>query len=1190
MGVPAFFRWLSMKYPRILHDCVEHVRWDTKTGKPLPIDALGPNPNGVEYDNLYLDMNGIIHPCTHPEDKPAPTTEVAMFEDVCAYVDRLVAIVRPRKLIYLAVDGVAPRAKINQQRSRRFRSAREAIEAAAEAAELRKEFKAAGLLAPEEPAASKVETPVVSPAERPPAAATGPAGDAVVDEVADSGGSFDSNVITPGTPFMSRLAVALRKHVVLRMAEGGIWSSLRVILSDASVPGEGEHKIAQFIRVQRTQPGYDPAVRHVLYGLDADLIMLALATHEQYFTVLRELVFPPTRGPPGGRGGPSAATTDAVSLKSKLSEASVTGTDVLEGTLAELGGMKPFQWLHVHTLREYLDHEFKADVSDGLRRLAEPGGMVYDLERAIDDFVFLCFFVGNDFLPHLPTLDIREGAIDFLLELYKGLVPTLGYLTDGTGDVDFAKVRVLLADVGRKEDQVFAKRMESEARSRQRDREEKARVAAQEAAATVAAAVPLPDSPTSGGKQSKKRRTRDEAAASPPAVAAVETKGATGKAASKDPGPPPPASDDEMIPLGRGNIKPDKKKKVMADSFSVANSLRVNLSDIAKRRRVSGVDEPTTPVAGKATGEKGAAVGGTFSLAEGSGAPVAGAAPNPVPLAPDADFSEELKKRLRTKGEVGELPDNVRLGEAGWKARYYSTKFGWSATDLESKATLVRSYYEGLLWVMHYYYRGCTSWEWYFPYHYAPFASDLVDVDVLSDNIHFSLGRPFRPFTQLMGVMPASSGKLVLPRCYSRLMSSLKSPILEYYPEDFEIDLNGKRFAWQGVALLPFVDEKRLHAALEPLAPLLTPEEAARNSFGRPRLLAHSNSALGVALLQIKAALQSDGAVPGVDVQMVEPAPAVDAAVKDSGVETPTGEAPADTLSAAVPAAVNVLAGDAPAAGGGPRAKASLRDRPLVEAPAAAAPTSGAPAAASPVPALPAVESPPGQAASQAPTGEGPAAERPVSEAPTGETPAVDKPAASTPTAVTSPAASADATTSAAETHATDAPAAGTSTVETPVAESPAAEARAVDTTSDTLALDAPVPETSTVGAPVAQPPAVDEAPVKTDNDEFDEEAEGAGEGSLVPIPEVATAAMCFGSVRCVSLLPPKTVEAEYTLPRTAGHIPHLLPGAEGWAPKTLTGSDLAEVARAGWRPAKFGTLGKAADILARERRSSNSQ
>ncbi|GAB0491647.1 hypothetical protein MMPV_002901 [Pyropia vietnamensis] len=1150
MGVPAFFRWLSMKYPRILHDCVECVRWDTKTGKPLPIDALGPNPNGVEYDNLYLDMNGIIHPCTHPEDKPAPTTEVAMFEDVCAYVDRLVGIVRPRKLIYLAVDGVAPRAKINQQRSRRFRSAREAAEAAAEAAELRKEFKAAGLLAPEEATASNAG----SPAEQSRAAATSSAGNAGVDEVANTGDSFDSNVITPGTPFMCRLAVALRKHVAVRMAEGGIWSSLRVILSDASVPGEGEHKIAQFIRVQRTQPGYDPAVRHVLYGLDADLIMLALATHEQYFTVLRELVFPPARGPPGGRGGPSAATTDAVSLKSKLSEASVMGTDVLEGTLAELGGMKPFQWLHVHTLREYLDYEFKADISDGLRRLADPGGVVYDLERAIDDFVFLCFFVGNDFLPHLPTLDIREGAIDFLMELYKGLVPTLGYLTDGTGDVDFAKVRVLLADVGRKEDQVFAKRMESEARARQRDREEKARAAALEAATTIAATMPLPDSPASGGKQNKKRRTRDEATASPTAAAAGEAKGSANKASSKDPGPPP-TSDDDMIPLGRDNIKPDKKKKVMADSFSVANSLRVNLSDIAKP------------------------------------------ASNHVPLAPDADFSEELKKRLRSKGDMGDLPDNVRLGEAGWKARYYSTKFGWSEKDIGPMAALVRSYYEGLLWVMHYYYRGCSSWEWYFPYHYAPFASDLVGVDVLSDNIHFSLGRPFRPFTQLMGVMPASSGKLVLPRCYSRLMSSLTSPILEYYPEDFEIDLNGKRFAWQGVALLPFVDEKRLHAALDPLAPLLTAEEVARNSFGRPRLLAHSSSALGVALLQIKASLESDVATPGVDVEMIEPVPATDAPVKGSDGEAPTVSVPSTDT---------------------PPATVSAGDTPAVGAADTKAPSSGAPAAELSVTAAPVVASPAGQApASKVPAGKGPATEVPVSAAPTAETPAGEKlpstpaamtlggvtdastpaaetpaaetPAAETPAAVAPSAVTADAGMSGVETCAVEAPAAGATTAEAPAAKSVANKAPALDAAAvNALAMKVPAAEKSTAVARVDQALAVDAKPMKIANEknDFDEEAEGAGEGPLVAIPEVATASMCFGSVRCVSLLPPQAVEAEYTLPRTAGHIPRLLPGAEGGPPKTLTGSDLAEVARAGWRPAKFGTLGKAAETLARERRS----
>lgn len=753
MGVPAMFRWLSQKYPKIISTVIEDMPKEIN-GEKIPVDRTKPNPNGEEFDNLYLDMNGIVHPCSHPEDRPAPKTEADMMVAIFEYTDRVVGMVRPRKLLYLAVDGVAPRAKMNQQRSRRFRAAKEAKEKDDDQAEFLKLMNAQKVKKGEE-----ITT---------------------LDEVVTK--TWDSNVITPGTPFMHLLAESLQYWCAYKFTTDPAWRNMKVIISDASVPGEGEHKIMNFVRSQRAMPTHDPNTRHVIYGLDADLIMLGLATHEPHFRVLREDVFYDSGKDKTcercGRKGHIQANCEFPDTTEKLTEEQAKE----EWQQAE-HPPKPFIWLHVNVLREYLAVEMESP-----RRTFD-----YDLERALDDWVFMCFFVGNDFLPHLPSLEIRDQGIDTLIGIWRDLVPQMTDYVTKDGYPDMKRVQQILQALASKEAEIFRKRKEV------------------------------------SDRQAANRARRD----------AERDRRASGNRGGRSESGPPfkRVKEDASTFLNAGIpfFAPEEAQSTQVRSMHqelIANKNQSNKSAAAKLKELMKSKEEGTASETPQESEETSASDPSATLGKRKAEALEESEKNtPAQSTPGTPATPATQ----ASKESDTPEDTVKLWEPGYEERYYAQKFGVAPDDIAFRHKVAREYARGLCWVLTYYMQGCPSWTWYFPYHYAPFAADFVGLEDL-DPRDFDLGKPFKPYEQLMGVLPAASNHAI-PEPFRILMSDPDSPIVDFYPEDFPIDLNGKKFAWQGVAILPFIDEKRLLEAMNLKYPELSEDEHRRNETGKETLM-----------------------------------------------------------------------------------------------------------------------------------------------------------------------------------------------------------------------------------------------------------------------------------------------------------------------------------------------------------------
>ncbi|KAK3358973.1 XRN 5'-3' exonuclease N-terminus-domain-containing protein [Lasiosphaeria hispida] len=667
MGVPKFFRWLSERYPAISQLIAENR---------IP-----------EFDCLYLDMNGIIHNCTHKDsdDVQFRMTEEEMFIAIFNYIEHLFGKIKPKKLFFMAIDGVAPRAKMNQQRARRFRTALDAEKARDKAIREGKEL----------------------PKEEP----------------------FDSNCITPGTAFMAKLSQQLKYFINKKVSEDKEWQQPEIVLSGHEVPGEGEHKIMEYIRNARAQPDYSPNVRHCLYGLDADLIMLGLLSHDPHFCLLREEV-----------------TFGRQKQKAKELE------------------HQNFYLMHLCIVREYLELEFQELKKDGLMSFP------FNMENVIDDFILMAFFVGNDFLPNLPHLHINEGALATMFRIYKQVLPRCdGYINEG-GKVNLQRLGVLLEELSKEEYRFFEHENED-----------------------------------AGWLRGKKLLENDEA------------ERAKAKAKGK-----------LILTTNQKGLWKSKIRKFLTNRASDTLDLGTELKAEDRKFVQDLADAAHIPWSTKEDDE-----GHRHLILS-------------FPVKDDEEEDEESQSavlRIAKKYDTAQVLDltaadaqaameqkyNEKFME--WKDDYYYDKFeDWTPENMgEELRNLTENYVEGLQWVLYYYYRGIASWPWFYRYHYSPMISDIVKG--FKADLNFKLGQPFRPNEQLMGVLPDRS-KSIVPTVYWPLMTDPNSPIIDFYPRDFELDMNGKKMDWEAVVKIPFIDEKRLLEAMGPKNQLLSEEEKARNDFG----------------------------------------------------------------------------------------------------------------------------------------------------------------------------------------------------------------------------------------------------------------------------------------------------------------------------------------------------------------------
>jgi len=847
MGIPGFYRWIADK----CRNSIEYIDDD------------------FNIDCLYIDLNGAFHINSQKSELQSPIEVKQIFRDTKKYLQNILSNCKPNLRLYLALDGVAPRAKINQQRARRFTKVKEVNEFHNELLEAKELWENLNLKGPKA---------IYKP--------------------------WNSNQITPGTQFMQQANKFVHDFAYDYALHN---PNVEVIVSDSSVAGEGEHKIMDWIRKE------DEDVSHGVMGNDSDLYLLcALSKMKKIFIVRKDQqkanatvqtvnielmregwllqVGAPTKCSPDEK---KSYIVDMVFMLS------IVGNDFLPSLITTC----------LHSTRGVIDAITKA-----YRRMRSDGGNFVTNGTTVNyeslNSILRIMEKNENFIAKKIARKFNNRGKPFQKKFAGKANPRKDRRRKKKNENKSPETSIIInpptkcefqknADSSRKAKSLSTERspviLNQLSETSENDKKEnELRATAKEfvpqppKSTTLKPEAPefkpkfvtsdqpsapvsselKPDAPEFKPRKDSKTSANSELKADAPEFKPTTESAQTNSTEKKQPAP----EDQESLPTSvTSELKADAAEfKPMETESTQTKSTEPSLDEKVPKVEKSPVllqleyylsdrnlsqDAFTVNVMRK-NGSKSVPIimflsfmrmkelGATedlireeikksdFLILDDNGHvmridQVGSAEFSDAPSLRYDDRQLEYSRRSFEKLKGNDKGFKYNLGEENWQDEYY--KKCLNITENSAKEKVTSEYFKGMAWVLDYYLNGISDWNWFYPYHYSPTLSELIKVTP-EEQFKFGKTEPFTPSLQLLSVFPACD-HIYLPLSLQQVHNAenLKDT---HWPEKFDSDTSGCWKEWQGKTLLPFVDREKLEKAVEE-CDQRTPEEKKLDEQGK---------------------------------------------------------------------------------------------------------------------------------------------------------------------------------------------------------------------------------------------------------------------------------------------------------------------------------------------------------------------